>query len=64
MGKRKVYKSLLYTDLFTIGVGLVFLVADAYALGKLASAAKDDPSRSEGDASEAPTPEPNSESGE
>lgn len=64
MGKRKVYKSLIWTDLFTIGMGVGFLIADAYALGKLASATKDDPSRSEVDASEASSPKPDSESGD
>jgi len=64
MGKRKMYKSLLYIDLFTVGVALTFLVTDAYSLGRLASAAKDDPSRSEVDASEVSSPEPDSESGD
>lgn len=64
MGKRKIYKSLIYTDLITIGVGLVFLAADAYSLGKLASAPEDDPSRSEEDTSEASSPEPAKESGD
>lgn len=64
MSKHKVFKSLIYTDLFTIGIGVAFLIADAFALGKLASVTKDDPSRSEADASEASRPEPDSESGD
>lgn len=64
MGKRGIYRSLIYTDLVTIGVGVAFLIADAFSLGKLASAAKDDPSRSDSDADEAPAPEPDEESGE
>lgn len=64
MGKRKVYKSLIWTDLFTIGMGIAFLIADAHALGKLTSVTKDDPSRSEADTSEASSPEPDSENGD
>jgi hypothetical protein len=64
MSKRETYKALLYIDLFTIGVAVVILAADAFALGKLTSAAKDDPSRSEVSASEASSPEPDSESGD
>lgn len=65
MSKRNSYKLLLKVDLFTIGLGVILLVADAYNIGKLDGAAKDDPSRSDADSAvEASAPEPDQESGE
>lgn len=64
MGKKKSWKTLLYIDLATVGVGLLLVISDAYALGKLAGAAEDDPSRSEVDTGEASSSKTDSESGD